>query len=161
MDLDPRGVCITKGIHGKPEAATFGGRNISFNVAHSKDTILIALNRQGAVGIDVEYLDRATDIMEVAEANFTKQDPFFIEPMNETAGKILVEGNSAAAIGCMMAGVTVVGWYPIMGATLLLKKVPFCTTSRLVTEFSKPRLRAFTVKCMTRDSPGCMGGSRA
>src|ERR1700758_4384629 len=27
-----------------------------------------------------------------AEANFTKQDPFAIEPMNETAGKILVEG---------------------------------------------------------------------
>jgi 2-oxoglutarate/2-oxoacid ferredoxin oxidoreductase subunit alpha len=25
-----------------------------------------------------------------AEANFTKQDPFFIEPMNETAGKILI-----------------------------------------------------------------------
>src|SRR6188474_1545811 len=39
-----------------------------------------------------------------AEANFTKQDPFTIEPMNETAGKILVEGNAAAAIGCMMAG---------------------------------------------------------
>src|SRR5437867_9016251 len=42
-----------------------------------------------------------------AEANFTKQDPFIIEPMNETAGKILIEGNAAAAIGCMMAGVTV------------------------------------------------------
>ena len=27
-----------------------------------------------------------------AEANFTKQDPFVIEPMNETAGKILIEG---------------------------------------------------------------------
>src|SRR5215475_2222577 len=32
-----------------------------------------------------------------AEANFTKQDPFAIEPMNETAGKILIEGNAAAA----------------------------------------------------------------
>ena len=38
---------------------------------------------------------------EYAEANLTKQDPFFIEPMNETAGKILIEGNAAAAIGCM------------------------------------------------------------
>src|SRR5215212_7121891 len=28
-----------------------------------------------------------------AEANLPKQDPFFIEPMNETAGKILIEGN--------------------------------------------------------------------
>src|SRR5919106_3698015 len=48
-----------------------------------------------------------------AEANFTKEDPFVIEPMNETAGKILIEGNAAAAIGCMMAGVTVVAWDPI------------------------------------------------
>src|SRR5204862_2006700 len=32
-----------------------------------------------------------------AEANLPKQDPYFIEPMNETAGKILIEGNAAAA----------------------------------------------------------------
>src|SRR5688572_15723890 len=38
-----------------------------------------------------------------ADAHLTKQDPFAIEPMNETAGKILIEGNAAAAIGCMMA----------------------------------------------------------
>src|SRR5688572_21774035 len=37
-----------------------------------------------------------------AEANLPKQDPYTIEPMNETAGKILIEGNAAAAIGCMM-----------------------------------------------------------
>src|SRR5882762_11674554 len=54
-----------------------------------------------------------------AEANFTKQDPFFLEPMNETAGKILIEGNAAAAIGCMMAGVTVVAWYPITPSSSL------------------------------------------
>src|SRR5215475_12373314 len=42
-----------------------------------------------------------------AAANLPKQDPFHIEPMNKTAGKILIEGNAAAAIGCMMAGVTV------------------------------------------------------
>src|SRR2546429_8554526 len=48
-----------------------------------------------------------------AEANLPKQDPYAIERMNETAGKILIEGNAAAAIGCMLAGVTVVGWYPI------------------------------------------------
>src|ERR1700691_2097051 len=48
-----------------------------------------------------------------AQAKLTKQDPFVIQPMNETAGKILFEGTAAAAIGCMMAGVTVVAWYPI------------------------------------------------
>jgi 2-oxoglutarate ferredoxin oxidoreductase subunit alpha len=58
-----------------------------------------------------------------AEANFTKQDPFFIQRMNETAGKILIEGNAAAAIGCMMAGVTVVAWYPITPSSSLCESL--------------------------------------
>jgi 2-oxoglutarate ferredoxin oxidoreductase subunit alpha len=60
---------------------------------------------------------------EYAEAHFTKQDPFFLEPMNETAGKILIEGNAAAAIGCMMAGVTVVAWYPITPSSSLCESL--------------------------------------
>jgi 2-oxoglutarate ferredoxin oxidoreductase subunit alpha len=58
-----------------------------------------------------------------AEAHFTKQDPFHIEPLNETAGKILIEGNAAAAIGCMMAGVTVVAWYPITPSSSLCESL--------------------------------------
>jgi len=58
-----------------------------------------------------------------AEANFTKQDPYYIEPMNETAGKILIEGNAAAALGCMMAGVTVVAWYPITPSSSLCESL--------------------------------------
>jgi 2-oxoglutarate ferredoxin oxidoreductase subunit alpha len=58
-----------------------------------------------------------------AEATFTKQDPFTLEPMNETAGKILIEGNAAAAIGCMMAGVTVVAWYPITPSSSLCESL--------------------------------------
>lgn len=58
-----------------------------------------------------------------AEANLTKQDPFSIAPMNETAGKILIEGNAAAALGCMMAGVTVVAWYPITPSSSLCESL--------------------------------------
>src|SRR3954449_7165996 len=60
---------------------------------------------------------------EYATNNFTKQDPFWFEPMNETEGKILIEGNSAAAIGCMMAGVTVVAWYPITPSSSLCESL--------------------------------------
>ena len=60
---------------------------------------------------------------EYAEAHFTKQDPFRIEKMNATAGKILIEGNAAAAIGCMMAGVTVVAWYPITPSSSLCESL--------------------------------------
>jgi 2-oxoglutarate ferredoxin oxidoreductase subunit alpha len=58
-----------------------------------------------------------------AEANLQKQDPYFIERMNETAGKILIEGNAAAAIGCMLAGVTVVAWYPITPSSSLCESL--------------------------------------
>ena len=54
-----------------------------------------------------------------ASANLTKQDPYWIERMNKTAGMILVEGNVAAALGCMFAGVTVVAWYPITPSSSL------------------------------------------
>ena len=54
-----------------------------------------------------------------AEKNLAKQDPYWIEPMNKTSGMILIEGNAGAALGCMMAGVTVVAWYPITPSSSL------------------------------------------
>jgi len=54
-----------------------------------------------------------------AEQHLTKQDPFWTEPMDKTTGMILIEGNAAAALGCMMAGVTVVAWYPITPSSSL------------------------------------------
>jgi 2-oxoglutarate ferredoxin oxidoreductase subunit alpha len=54
-----------------------------------------------------------------AEQHLHKQDPYWIEPMDKTRGMILVEGNAAAALGCMMAGVTVVAWYPITPSSSL------------------------------------------
>ena len=54
-----------------------------------------------------------------AEQNLVKRDPYWVERMNKTAGMILVEGNAAAAMGCMMAGVTVISWYPITPSSSL------------------------------------------
>src|SRR5258706_15355375 len=41
--------------------------------------------------------------------------------MNKTAGKIIIDGNSAGALGCMFAGVTVVAWYPITPSSSLVE----------------------------------------
>ena len=60
---------------------------------------------------------------EFAAQHLTKQDPFHIEPMDTTDGKILVEGNVSAAIGCLMAGVTVVAWYPITPSSTLCESL--------------------------------------
>ena len=54
---------------------------------------------------------------EYAKATLTKRDPFVVEPMNANEGKILIDGNSAAALGALFAGVTVVAWYPITPST--------------------------------------------
>ncbi len=56
-----------------------------------------------------------------ATANFTKQDPFVLEPMNETEGKIIIDGNAAAGLGCVFAGCTVAMWYPITPSTSLVE----------------------------------------
>jgi 2-oxoglutarate/2-oxoacid ferredoxin oxidoreductase subunit alpha len=60
---------------------------------------------------------------EYAEANLPKQDPFVVEPMDKTNGMILIEGNAAAALGCMMAGVTFVAWYPITPSSSLCESL--------------------------------------
>src|SRR5258708_19104710 len=54
-------------------------------------------------------------------ANLKKRDPFYIARMDKTKGKIIVDGNSAAALGCMFAGCTVVIWYPISPPSSLVK----------------------------------------
>jgi len=58
-----------------------------------------------------------------AAASLTKADPFRVEAMNATAGKIIIDGNAAAALGCMFAGVTVVTWYPITPSSSLVEQL--------------------------------------
>jgi 2-oxoglutarate/2-oxoacid ferredoxin oxidoreductase subunit alpha len=58
---------------------------------------------------------------EYAKANLEKRGAFYIERMNKTAGKIIIDGNSAAALGCMFAGCTVVTWYPITPSSSLVE----------------------------------------
>ena len=41
--------------------------------------------------------------------------------MNATAGKIIIDGNAACALGAMFAGVTVVTWYPITPSSSLVE----------------------------------------
>jgi 2-oxoglutarate ferredoxin oxidoreductase subunit alpha len=58
-----------------------------------------------------------------AASNLTKADPYRVARMNATAGKIIVEGNAAAALGCVFAGVTVVTWYPITPSSSLVESM--------------------------------------
>jgi 2-oxoglutarate/2-oxoacid ferredoxin oxidoreductase subunit alpha len=60
---------------------------------------------------------------EYAARTFTKTDPCRAERMNGTAGKIIIDGNSACALGCLFAGVTVVTWYPITPSSTLVESL--------------------------------------
>jgi 2-oxoglutarate ferredoxin oxidoreductase subunit alpha len=94
---------------------------LGIDLAHMERALAKQLGKKAkAVAMNAGALKAGWDY---AEANFTKQDPFVIEPMNETAGKILIEGNAAAAIGCMLAGVTVVAWYPITPSSSLCESL--------------------------------------
>ena len=56
-----------------------------------------------------------------AASSLTKADPFTVERMDKTTGMIIIDGNAAAALGCMFAGVTVVTWYPITPSSSLVE----------------------------------------
>ncbi len=56
-----------------------------------------------------------------AAENLVKQDSLVVEAMDKPDDLILIEGNAAAAIGSMMAGVTVVTWYPITPSSSLVE----------------------------------------
>ena len=56
-----------------------------------------------------------------AAEKLPKQDGYSIERMNETAGKIIIDGNAACGMGAVFAGVTVVAWYPITPSTSVVE----------------------------------------
>jgi 2-oxoglutarate ferredoxin oxidoreductase subunit alpha len=43
--------------------------------------------------------------------------PFHLQTMDQNGEKILIDGNTAAALGCVYAGATVAAWYPITPST--------------------------------------------
>ena len=55
-----------------------------------------------------------------AVSNFECPLPFHVEPMDQTGASILIDGNTASALGCLYAGATVAGWYPITPATAVM-----------------------------------------
>jgi 2-oxoglutarate/2-oxoacid ferredoxin oxidoreductase subunit alpha len=87
--------------------------------------ILVALEKQfkgkkKAVDANVRAIDKG---IEYAKANLPRQDKWRIERMNATAGKIIIDGNAAAAIGGMFGGCTVVTWYPITPSSSLCESL--------------------------------------
>lgn len=58
-----------------------------------------------------------------ARENVDAAIPYRLERMSATKGKVIIEGNRAAAIGCLFGGCTVVAWYPITPSSSLCENL--------------------------------------
>jgi 2-oxoglutarate ferredoxin oxidoreductase subunit alpha len=93
-------------------------------------------NKAKAVEINLNAIRGGWDW---AEKNLTKVDPYRLERMNATAGKIIIDGNAACAIGCIMGGVSVVTWYPITPSSSLAESLTdYARRFRINPEDGKP-----------------------
>ncbi|NTW37950.1 MAG: hypothetical protein HGB17_17985, partial [Syntrophobacteraceae bacterium] len=72
--------------------------------------------RSSAVDLNMGMVQAAADW---AKDNLVKRDPYRVERSNQTAGMILVDGNTAAALGAHYGGVSFAAWYPITPASSL------------------------------------------
>jgi 2-oxoglutarate ferredoxin oxidoreductase subunit alpha len=67
-----------------------------------------------------------------ASENFVCPLPVKVESMDKTAGHIIIDGNTAAGLGCVYAGATVGAWYPITPSTSLMDAFKsFCKRYRM------------------------------
>ena len=73
-----------------------------------------------------------------AKSNLECPLPIRIERMDKTRGHVMIDGNTAAALGCVYAGATVGPWYPITPSTSLMDAFRgFCQKLRVDPETGK------------------------
>ena len=64
--------------------------------------------------------------------NLTSPLPLRVEHLDKTRGHIMIDGNTAAGLGCVYAGATVGAWYPITPSTSLMDAFKgFCERYRV------------------------------
>ena len=85
--------------------------------------------KKGMVASNLRALHLGYDY---ARAHFVCPLPIRLRGLGATDGHILIDGNTAAALGCVYAGATVGAWYPITPATSLMESFKgFCDRWRV------------------------------
>ena len=89
-----------------------------------------------------------------AKEHFQCPLPLRVARMDKTSNHIMIDGNTAAALGCMYAGATVGAWYPITPSTSLMDAL-----QELLPEVAR---RSADRQAQFRDRPvrGRAGGDR-
>jgi 2-oxoglutarate/2-oxoacid ferredoxin oxidoreductase subunit alpha len=79
------------------------------------------LTKPKAVQVNLDAIRVGLDYW---QDTFSKKDPYRLQPMTgQVDGKVLLEGNQAAALGALMGGVTVAAWYPITPSSSLCENL--------------------------------------
>jgi 2-oxoglutarate ferredoxin oxidoreductase subunit alpha len=73
-------------------------------------------SKQKAVDVNVQCLQAG---LAYAREKIEKRDPYRVERLDANGSKILIEGNTLCALGALMGGCTVLGWYPITPSSSL------------------------------------------
>ena len=93
----------------------------SLNQVFAKKANLLDANQ---VAIDLGY--------NYAQENFDCPLSYTARPSDKTAGHIMIDGNTATALGCVYAGATVGAWYPITPSTSVMDAfTSFCHQYRI------------------------------
>jgi 2-oxoglutarate/2-oxoacid ferredoxin oxidoreductase subunit alpha len=95
---------------------------LSIDMEEIRKALLKQFGKRKAKAAELNW-NAARAGFDYAAANLAKADPFRVERMNETAGKIIIDGNAACALGALFAGVTVVTWYPITPSSSLVESL--------------------------------------
>ena len=66
--------------------------------------------KDSAIELNITALGLGRDYF---KDNFTKNDPYVVEPREIETPKFFIDGNEAAALGCIFGGVQMLAWYPI------------------------------------------------
>jgi len=78
--------------------------------------------KEKAVNLNFTLVEQAMEHFRATYPNAPK--PFIVQRLegekNGTAGKIMIEGNSAGALGAVFGGVSVAAWYPITPSTSMI-----------------------------------------
>ncbi len=89
-------------------------------------------SKQHMVAANLEAIRLGYDY---TKEHFSCPLPLTIEPMDKTKDHIIIDGNTAAGLGCVYAGATVGAWYPITPSTSLMDAYKsFCKQYRMDSE---------------------------
>ena len=72
LEFEPGAVAFSYGPRGKPElAGDHRSAPVHFNLSHAAGLALVAVGREGGIGVDIERVDRSVDHRSIAERFFS------------------------------------------------------------------------------------------